>query len=156
MSERSQKCDDCQPSSSSWFQQDEPARDNRPSTDSSGMKLIKLLAGGTSEGTNSISTSSATSEPSAWQLNVEANKASETVVSPRVDPAVWPSHILYTEHLEIVNRSPFVVASKVYFPKAPDGRAFHSSLLYRGSQEVGLCAYSGKMHCFVLLLSSLG
>lgn len=133
MSERSQKCDDCQPSSSSWSQHDEPAlsRDNQPSTGSSGMKLIKLLTCGTSEGTNSISTSTspATSEQSTWQLNVEANKASETIVSPPVDPAVWSSHILYSEHLEIVNRSPFVVVSKFNFPKAPDGRAFHGSIL---------------------------
>lgn len=55
----------------------------------------------------------------------------ETSVSPPVDPALWPSHILDSDRVEIVRRGPFKVASDFNFPKETDGRAFHSSLLYR-------------------------
>lgn len=60
-----------------------------------------------------------------------ASDALETNVSPSVDPALWPNHILDSDLVEIVRRSPFKVASNFNFPKAPDGRAFHGSLLYR-------------------------
>lgn len=74
--------------------------------------------------TTSESTSPVIESPSAGD-NVE------TCVPPPTDPAFWPSQVLDAYRVKIVRRGPFKVPSDFNFPKALDGRAFHSSLQFK-------------------------